>query len=167
MNYNKVILVGRLVREPETVMLSSGSQVSNLVLAYNRNYKTQEGTWKEESHFFEIKVFGRLAERVVPQLGKGDLILVEGRLHQDKWNDKETGEPRSKIRVVALDIKILSKVSPKTQTEGVSEIAETPEVKTEEPVEEDLEKLLFGEEEENKPEEGKKKDDLDDFDILL
>jgi len=164
MNYNKVILIGRLVREPEIVMLPSGSQVSNLVLAYNRSYKTQDGNWKDESHFFEIKVFGKLAERVIPQLSKGDLVLVEGRLHQDKWTDKESGEPRSKIRIVALDLKLLGKVN-KPQTEGVGEAFETPEVKEAEP-EEDLEKLLFGEEEE-KPQEDKKKDDLDDFDILL
>ena len=166
MNYNKVILVGRLVKEPETFMLQSGSQVSNLVLAYNRSYKTQDGTWRDENHFFEIKVFGKLAERVIPRLGKGDLILVEGRLHQDKWNDRETGEPRSKIRVVALDIKILSKATLKPQTPDMPGAFETPEEKQEEPVEDDLEKLLFGEEGE-KPDEGKKKEDSDDFDILL
>jgi single-strand DNA-binding protein len=109
MYYNKVILIGRLVREPENIMLPSGSQISNLVIAYNRNYKDQSGQWKEESHFFEIKVFGRLAERIIPQLSKGDLVLIEGRLHQDKWLDKESGEPRSKIRIVAFDIKLLSK----------------------------------------------------------
>ena len=189
MNYNKVILVGRLVREPETVMLPSGTQVANLVLAYNRNYKTPEGEWREEVHFFEIKVFGRLAETVIPRLGRGDLILVEGRLHQDKWIDKQTGSPRSKIRIVASDIKLMSRAGvsrPQTTAEqpmaeeGIDlppfEGEEPPppkveETKEEPPLEEldDLEKLLFGEEEEKKPEGGKKDktDDIDDFDILL
>jgi single stranded DNA-binding protein len=58
MNYNKVILIGRLVKEPQTVMLPSGSQVSNLVIAYNRRYKAGDQEWKEETHFFEVKVFG-------------------------------------------------------------------------------------------------------------
>jgi single-strand DNA-binding protein len=186
MNYNKVILVGRLVREPETVMLPSGTQISNLVVAYNRNYKTPEGEWKEESHFFEVKVFGRLVENVIPRLGRGDLVLIEGRLHQDKWLDKQTGSPRSKVRIVALDIKLLGKAGA-TRTQPLETPAEEIELPSfeeeellppkveknqeEQPLEEmgDLEKLLFGEEEERKPEGEKKdkKDDLDDFDILL
>ena len=175
MNYNKVILVGRLVREPENVVLPSGSQVSNLVIAYNRNYRMPDGSWREESHFFEIKVFGKLAERVVPQLGKGDLVLVEGRLHQDKWIDKQSGEPRSKVRIVALDIKPLSR-----SVRG-GEIAEAPaepmpDFSPEKPPAkegdttesfDDLENLLFGEEEKGQEGGEKKKDDLDDFDILL
>ena len=180
MNYNKVILVGRLVREPENIVLSSGSQVSNLVVAYNRNYRLQDGSWKEESHFFEVKVFGKLAERVIPQLSKGDLVLIEGRLHQDKWLDKQTGEPRSKIRIVALDIKPLSRGRGAISAE--SEAYEQPDIvepspsakeeasppKGEGETFDELEELLFGEEE--KPEKGKgegKKEDIDDFDILL
>jgi len=185
MNYNKVILVGRLVREPETVMLPSGTQVANLVLAYNRNYKDQSGQWKEESHFFEIKVFGWLVEKVIPNLGKGDLVLIEGRLQQDKWLDKQSGEPRSKVRIVASEIKLLSRAG----TRSIGQPAETtgeelPSFDTEdllpppsgknevkEPEEEldDLDKILFGEEENEKPEGGKNKktDEEDDLDILL
>lgn len=173
MNYNKVILIGRLVREPEPVMLPSGSQMANLVVAYNRNYKTPEGNWKEESHFFEIKVFGKLAERILPQLGKGDLVLIEGRLHQDKWNDKNTGEPRSKVRIVALDIKLLGKAGPRTAQEPLQEpMPEFPPVGETTPESEgvdDLEKFLFGEEERQNPQKGekpKKEDDLD-LDNLL
>ncbi len=163
MNYNKVILIGRLVREPETVMLPSGSQVSNLVIAYNRSYKDQSGQWKEESHFFDVKVFGKLVERVIPQLGKGDLILVEGRLHQDKWLDKESGEPKSKIRIVAFDIKLLSKPSPKS-----SELTKTEDVSQGEDFDFDLEKELGLMEEEpegnnKKKEKGEGPDDLDEF----
>jgi single-strand DNA-binding protein len=185
MYYNKVILIGRLVREPETRMLPSGTQVSNLVVAYNRNYRTPEGGWKEESHFFEVKVFGRLVETVIPRLERGDLVLIEGRLHQDRWLDRESGSPRSKIRIVAFDIKLLGRAGA-TRTQPLETPAEEIELpsfeeedllppKTEENNEEplgdidDLEKALFGEEEEKKPEEGKKNknDDLDDFDILL
>ena len=178
MYYNKVIIIGRLVREPESMVLPSGSQVSNLVVAYNRNYKTSEGTWKEESHFFEVKVFGKLAERVIPQLGKGDLVLIEGRLHQDKWLDKQTGEPRSKIRIVAFDVKPLSKVARGAASVGEEPLG-APEIPTvektsasEEPKSEtfeELEELLFGDEEnkENPSTGENKKGDLDDFDIVL
>jgi single-strand DNA-binding protein len=180
MYYNKVILVGRLVREPENIVLPSGTQLSNLVVAYNRNYKDQSGQWKEESHFFEIKVFGNLSVRVVPQLSKGDLILIEGRLHQDKWLDKESGEPRSKIRIVALDIKLISKAGSKS-TGGltpVEEQSDLPAFGEEEllPGEEkkngsgedlsELENLLF--EGEDKPQDKKdKKEDFDDLDDLF
>ncbi len=174
MYYNKVILIGRLVREPENVMLPSGSQVSNLVLAYNRSYKDQSGQWKEESHFFEIKVFGKLAERVVPQLGKGDLILVEGRLHQDKWLDKTSGEPRSKIRIVAFDLRILSKAAakPSTTPQTLAE-EELPSfsdedllpTKERENVTEDLEDLIFSDEK-DKQSEKKEKGEEKDSDIL-
>ncbi len=183
MNYNKVILVGRLVREPETVMLPSGTQVANLVLAYNRSYKDQNGQWKEESHFFEIKAFGWIVERVIPNLGKGDLVLIEGRLQQDKWIDKQSGEPRSKVRIVALEIKLLGhagKGAVATSSEPAAE--ELPSFEEEEllppsgksevkePEEEldELDKILFGDEENGKPEGGKgKKEENDDFDILL
>jgi single-strand DNA-binding protein len=182
MNYNKVILIGRLVKEPQTVMLPSGSQVSNLVIAYNRRYKTGDQDWKEESHFFEVKVFGKLAENIIPQLEKGDLVLVEGRLHQDRWEDKESGKTRSKVRIVALTIKVIAKsqkgtVEGKPLTdEGLEEFPESldiPELEGEKKVEkkeseslDELENLIFGEEEkgENK---NKKDDDLGDFDILL
>ncbi len=185
MNYNKVILVGRVVANPELRMLEqSGRQMATFALAYNRSYKDPGGNWRQESHFFDIKAFGPLAERVASQLEKGDLVLVEGRLSQDKWIDKQSGEPRSRVRIVALEVKLLSKAGMKQAPPagGFSEEPELPsfgeeellppsegKAKTEEPEEEvDLEALLFGEEEdkENPKEGGKKKED-DDFDILL
>ena len=178
MNYNKVILIGRLVKAPENIQLPSGSVVSNLVIAYNRNYKDASGQWKEESHFFEVKVFGNLVERVIPQLNKGDLVLIEGRLHQDKWIDKQSGEPRSKIRIVALDIKPIFRKGVQSATseptvEGLPEIPDLPELEPEKlapPKGEnfDIEKDLFGEEENNNPPKGDKKkgEDFDDFDIF-
>jgi single-strand DNA-binding protein len=183
MYYNKVILVGRLVRAPESQMLPSGTQVTNLVIAYNRNYKDQNGQWKEESHFFEVKVFGRVAERVAAQLGKGDLILIEGRLHQDKWLDKQTGQPRSKVRIVALDVRPVTRSGAGMHSQTAMETPEIPEMEIseelnkeaieniEEPNLEDIEKLLLGEEEEEnkEPPKGKEKkeNNFDDLDDLL
>ena len=182
MNYNKVILIGRLVKEPQTVMLPSGSQVSNLVIAYNRRYKAGDQEWKEETHFFEVKVFGKLEENIIPQLEKGDLILVEGRLHQDRWEDRESGKTRSKVRIVALTVKVIAK-SQKGQMEeravsdeGLEELTEAldiPELGGEKKGEkketedlDELENLIFGEGE-KREDKNKKDDDLGDFDILL
>ncbi len=182
--YNKVIIIGRVATEPQNLMLPSGSQASNFVIAYNRRYPTGDQEWKEETHFFEVKVYGKLAEKVIPQLGKGDLILVEGRLHQDRWEDKETGKTRSKVRIVALTLKVLSKAQkgqvqekPITSAENLesfSEPFEIPEFEGEKNTEEkkkenefdELENLIFGEEE-KKENKNKKEDDFDDFDILL
>jgi len=182
MYYNKVILVGRLVRAPESQMLPSGTQVTNLVIAYNRNYRDQNGQWREESHYFEVKVFGRVAERIATQVNKGDLVLIEGRLHQDRWQDKQTGQSRSKVRIVALDVKpiIRSGAGAPSQTaietpeilemEEPEELNKEPLENIEEPNLEDIEKLLLGEEEEkNNPPKGKEKkeDTFDDLDDLL
>jgi single-strand DNA-binding protein len=177
MNYNKVIIIGRLVREPEISNLPSGTQVANFVIAYNRSFKDQSGQWKEESHFFDVKVFGRLIQQIVQRLRRGDLVLVEGRLHQDKWLDKNTGEPRSKIRIVALDIKLLSPTrGVKSENPPSMEDVELPPLEEdilppakggEEKDELDLEKFLFGEEEPKKPQKGNKDENLDDFDDLV
>jgi len=89
---NKVVIVGRLVREPEM------GSVGRFTVAYNRRYKKGD-EWVEESHFFDVKVFGKLVERL-GKYKKGDLVFVEGRLSQDRW-ETETGEKRSRISIVA------------------------------------------------------------------
>jgi len=177
MNYNKVFLIGRLVRDPENVMLPSGSQVTNLVVAYNRSYKDQSGQWREESHFFDVRLFGRLAERLAPQLTKGDLVFVEGRLSQDKWKDKETGEPRSRIRIIALEVKVLSRASRLETVEKPPEEETFPSFEEEELLPPAAEQKssdalgeiddLLGEETGNPPPKGEKRDELDDLDDLL
>jgi len=172
MYFNKVIIVGRLARNPEAYQLPSGSQVVHATIAYNRNYKDRNNQWKEETHYFEIKAFGKLAQRLIENFRKGDLIIVEGRLSQDKWLDSQSGQPVSKVRIVALDIKLIMK--------GRQAIEPTtPPPKEEEELEElpsweELENLLEEEnkspKKENKKEENKKdeeEDFFDDEDLIL
>jgi len=104
---NKVLLIGRLTKDPVIRYLPSGTPVTEFAIAYNRRYKVNE-EWKEESHFFDIKAYGKLAEGLVERLSKGYMIVVEGRLIQERWTSKE-GEQRSKVRVVAENVRIVSK----------------------------------------------------------
>jgi single-strand DNA-binding protein len=105
---NKVMLIGRLTRDPEVRFLPSGVQVTNLTIAVNRRYKDKSGEWREESYFFNIESYGKLAERVGSQLSKGYQILIEGSLRQDRW-ESPSGEKRSKVKIVADRIALLGK----------------------------------------------------------
>lgn len=105
---NKVLLIGRLTRDPEVRYLPSGMQVTTFSLAVNRRFKDKVGNWQEETYFFDIESFGGLAERLGRQLSKGNQILLEGSLRQDKW-ENQAGEKRSKIKIVAQRVALLSK----------------------------------------------------------
>jgi single-strand DNA-binding protein len=98
--YNKVILIGRLTKDPELRYTPSGTAVSQLRLAVNHTYRTKEEK-KEEVLYIDVNVFGRSAETIKQYLSKGREILVEGRLQQDDWTDKNTGQKRTAYRVVA------------------------------------------------------------------
>ncbi len=76
-------------------------------IAYNRRYMVSE-VWKEESHFFEVKAYGKLAESLVSRVSKGYTVVIEGRLAQDRWTDRE-GKVQSKIRIVAESVRIINK----------------------------------------------------------
>ena len=105
---NKVLIIGRLTRDPEIRFLQSGTTVASFTLAVNRNYKDKNGNWQEESYFFDIETYGQLAERLGKQLSKGNKVLIEGSLRQDKWETK-AGEKRSKVKIVAEKVNLISK----------------------------------------------------------
>jgi len=94
---NRVIIIGRLTKDPVVRYLPSGTQVAEFVLAYNRRYMVGE-EWKEESHFFDVKAYGKLAENLGVRISKGYTVVVEGRLVQDRWTDKE-GNVQSRVVV--------------------------------------------------------------------
>ncbi|MHC4663392.1 MAG: single-stranded DNA-binding protein [Planctomycetota bacterium] len=98
-NFNKVILVGNLTRDPDLKYIPSGTAVCEFGIAVNRNFKGKDGDQREEVSYFDIEAWGRQAEVVNQYLSKGRPILIEGRLKQNRWETKE-GQKRSKIRVV-------------------------------------------------------------------
>ena len=122
---NKVFLIGRLTRDPEIRFFPSGSQVTSFSIAVNRAYKVNN-EWKEETYFFDIESFGVLAERLGKQLNKGTQILVEGQLRQDRW-ETASGDKRTKVKIVADKVNVLSKNSAKNEEPDNSIPNETEE----------------------------------------
>lgn len=106
-NFNKVMLMGNLTRDPELRHLPSGMAVANIGLAVNRRFKGQDGESREETTFIDCDAWGRTAEVMCQYLGKGKPVFVEGRLRLDEWQDKSSGEKRSKIKVVIENFQFL------------------------------------------------------------
>jgi single-strand DNA-binding protein len=99
-NFNKVILAGNLTRDPELRYTPKGMAIAKLGLAINRTWKNEAGETKEEVTFVDVDAFGRTAETIGQYLKKGRPILIEGRLKLDQWDDKQTGQKRSRLGVV-------------------------------------------------------------------
>lgn len=99
-SYNKVILVGNLTRDPELRYTPKGMAIAKIGLAVNRTWKTETGESKEEVTFVDVDAFSRQAETIAQYLKKGSPLLVEGRLRLDQWDDKQTGQKRSRLGVV-------------------------------------------------------------------
>ncbi|HRI14328.1 MAG TPA: single-stranded DNA-binding protein [Verrucomicrobiota bacterium] len=99
-SYNKVILLGNLTRDPELRYTAKGTAVARLGLAVNRTYKTDSGESKEEVTFVDVDAWGKQAELISQYLRKGSPLFMEGRLKLDQWDDKQTGQKRSTLRVV-------------------------------------------------------------------
>ena len=104
---NKVMIIGNLGRDPEMRYLPSGSPVTNFSVAVSRRWKSRDGEDKEETEWFNIDCFDRLAETANTYLSKGRQVYVEGRLRTDSWEDQQTGEKRSRMRVVATNLVLL------------------------------------------------------------
>lgn len=110
---NKVVLVGRLTRDPEVRTFTNGGKVAKFGFAVsNRKKNSQTGEWEDDPMFIDVEAFnrgegGKDADHVEQRLHKGDLVLIEGKLILDRWDDKQTGEKRSKHKIVADQITFL------------------------------------------------------------
>lgn len=100
MPFNKVILHGNLTRDIETRFTTTEKSVSNFGLAVNERWTTESGEKRERVTFVDCTAWGKIGEVLGDHLGKGDPILIEGRLQGEEWTDKETGEARRKLGVV-------------------------------------------------------------------
>ncbi|MEA3209236.1 MAG: single-strand DNA-binding protein [Chthoniobacter sp.] len=106
-NLNKVMLIGNLTRDPEIKYTPKGTAIADIGLAVNRNYTTESGEKREEVTFIDVTLWGRVAEIVGEYCKKGRPLFVEGRLQLDTWDDKATGQKRSKLKVVGENIQLL------------------------------------------------------------
>jgi single-strand DNA-binding protein len=100
-SFNKVILLGNVTRDPEIRYTPKGTAVTELGVALNRVYTSDNGEKREEVTFVEVTLWGRTAEIAGEYLKKGRPVFIEGRLQLDTWDDKQSGQKRSKLKVVA------------------------------------------------------------------
>jgi single-strand DNA-binding protein len=106
-SFNKVILVGNLTRDPEVRYTPKGTAVTDIGLAVNRVYTTDNNEKREEVTFVDVTLWGRTAEIAGEYLKKGRPCLIEGRLQMDTWDDKQTGQKRSKLKVIGEALQLL------------------------------------------------------------
>jgi single-strand DNA-binding protein len=111
-SFNKVLLMGNLTRDPELRYTPKGTAIARLGIAVNRNWTTETGEKKEEVTFVDVDAFGRQAEVIGQYFKKGRPIFIEGRLRLDQWDDKQTGQKRSKLGVVLESFQFLDSGRP-------------------------------------------------------
>jgi single-strand DNA-binding protein len=106
-DFNSVVLLGRLARDPEIRYVASGAPVCTFSVATNQYYKKADGQKAQSVTFVDVDVWRRLAELCSQFLKKGRQVLVTGTLRQDRWIDAKTQQPRSKLKVIAREVKFL------------------------------------------------------------
>lgn len=107
---NKVLLSGRLTRDPELRYTPSGTAVSSFAVASSRSYKGQDGEWKQSVAFVNVVVWGKLAVLANEYLKKGSAVFVEGRLNSRSWETEE-GQKRSALEVRAERVQFLDRIA--------------------------------------------------------
>lgn len=107
-NLNKVMIIGNLTADPEVRTTPRGASLTELRLAVNRISNGQnEGERREETTFLDVTCWGRTGEIAAQYLSKGRPVFIEGRLQMDSWEDKQTGQRRSRIRIIAENLQLL------------------------------------------------------------
>ncbi len=106
-NFNKVMLMGNLTRDPEVRYTPKGTAVAEIGLAINRYFSGDNGEKREETTFVDVTLWGRTAEIAGEYLKKGRPVFIEGRLQLDTWDDKTSGQKRSKLKVVGEGMQLI------------------------------------------------------------
>ena len=116
-NLNRVFLMGNLTRDPELRYTPNNTAVTNIGIAVNRIWRSQDGQKQEETSFIDCEAWGRTAEVINQYLRKGRPLFVEGRLKLDQWQDKDGGN-RSKLKVVVERFEFIDSRGGQGDTEG-------------------------------------------------
>jgi single-strand DNA-binding protein len=106
-SFNKVLLLGNLTRDPELRVTPKGTSICQFGLAVNRQFKDESGATRDETTFVDIEAWGKQGELVSKYLTKGSPCFVEGRLRLDTWDDKQSGQKRSKLKIVLENVQFL------------------------------------------------------------
>lgn len=118
-DYNKITLIGRLTRDIDLKYTTTGTAIAAVSLASNRSVKKQDN-WETEVSYFDANIYGRMAENLKPYLIKGKMILIAGRLKQDRW--EKDGQKFSRIKIEVEEVQLLggnSSESPNNSNEKV------------------------------------------------
>ena len=116
---NRVQLIGRLGRDPETRFIPTGRKVCTFSLAVNRRWKSKEGETREATDWFNVEAWGRLGEICQDYLNKGSLVYVEGRLQTDRY--EQEGETRYFTKVIARHMQMLDRRPEEEEVEAAAE----------------------------------------------
>lgn len=106
-NLNRVLLMGNVTRDPEVKYTPKGTAIAQIGMAINRTWSDDSGQKKEEVTFVDVEFFGRVAEIAGQYVKKGNPLFVEGRLKLDTWDDKQSGQKRSKMKVVCENMQLM------------------------------------------------------------
>ncbi len=133
---NKVIIIGRLGKDPDMRYAPSGTAIASFTMATNHSTKDADGNWNQQTEWHSIKSFGRQAEFVGEYLKKGRLAFVEGRLQTSSWED-QNGQKKYRTDIIANDVQALGSRSDgeqqQSRPEAPAKSAATPEPKPAEP----------------------------------
>jgi single-strand DNA-binding protein len=127
---NKVMIIGNLGRDPEMRYMPSGSPVTNFSVAVSRRWTSREGEQQEETEWFNVACFDKLAETANEYLQKGKQVYIEGRLRTRSWDDQQSGEKRYRTELIATNLVLLGQRGdqpvggPSDRSAGVTENAE-------------------------------------------
>ncbi len=108
-NLNKVMIIGNVTRDPEIKYTPKGSAVVDIGIAVNRTFTPEGGERREETTYIDVTLWGRTAETAAEYCKKGRSVFIEGRLQLDSWEDKTSGQKRSKLRVVGENYQLLDR----------------------------------------------------------
>lgn len=105
-NINRVVEIGRLTQDATLEYTPGGAAVAKFSIAVNHSSKKADGSWVDDAYYFDVTVFGKIAENLKPYLLKGKMVGVDGYLKQERWKDRD-GNNRSKVVIMANDIQLL------------------------------------------------------------
>ncbi len=127
MNFNKVVIIGNVVADPETRATPSGQQVCSLRVATNRIWNDKAGAKQQKTEFHNVVLWRRLAEIASQYLKKGGLVLIEGRLETRSWDDKNTGAKRYRTEIIAESMQLGPRGFTQGSGQGQEPAANPPE----------------------------------------
>lgn len=124
---NKVLLMGNLTRDPELRVTPKGTPICQFSLAINRSFKLESGETREEVFYADVEAWGKQGETIAKHVTKGRPLYVEGRLRLDTWEDKNTKEKRSRMKIVLEQFQFLGDRPAGAAPASTAPAAATPE----------------------------------------